>query len=139
MGKRALILAASAVTALVAAYPASADREYNNWHIHSGLPMPQPDGLVHRTAAFFPTILGFPSLAAYQASPANWARCPDATDKILVGPDFIVNGSKSASGVCMNESTVIHIKTVPAGQSPPEGWWPIPGSTTGYYRLTARG
>jgi hypothetical protein len=137
MRKRALIVVASVIAGLVPAYPALADRDvYDNWHIHSGLPMPQPDGFVHRPAAFFPTILGM-SLEAYQADPAAWARCPDATDKPLL-PNG-ANGSKTGAGVCMNAGTVIHIKTVLDGQSPPEGWSPIPGSSTGYYQLTPRG
>ena len=132
--KRPLItLVAGILGALVVAYPASAEREvFNNWHIHSGL-----SGGLHRPAAFFPTILGV-SLSAYQADPALWAYCPNATDKALLG-DGVVDGSKSTAGVCMNDTTVIHLLSVPSGQSPPEGWTAIPGSSTGYYRLSSRG
>ena len=133
MKRRILISAVPAVVAaaLMVASPASADREvFNNWHVHSGLPGGRP-------AAFFPAILGV-SLADYQATPALWAYCPNATDKALLG-DGVVDGSKSTAGVCMNESTVIHLLSVPAGQSPPEGWTRIPGSSTGYYMLTSRG
>ena len=70
--------------------------------------------------------------------PALWAYRPNATDKAFLG-DGDVDGSKSTAGVCMNESTVIHLLSVPTGQSAPEGWSPIPGSATGYYRLTPRG
>lgn len=130
MRKSIMLLAASAAC-LVLAGPASADREvFNNWHVHNGLPGGRP-------AVFFPTILGV-SLPAYQADPALWAYCPNATDKPLLG-DGVVDGSKSTAGVCMNESTVIHLLAVPTGQSAPEGWSTIPGSSTGYYKLTARG
>lgn len=128
---RSIVLAVASAACLVLAAPASADREvFNNWHVHNGLPGERP-------AAFFPAILGV-SLSVYQADPALWAYCPNATDKALLG-DGVVDGSKSTAGVCMNEGTVIHLLSVPAGQSPPEGWSPIPGSSTGYYRLTPRG
>jgi hypothetical protein len=129
--RRSIIVAAASAACLVLAAPASADREvFNNWHVHNGLPGGRP-------AAFFPTLLDV-SLSAYQADPALWAYCPNATDKALLG-DGVVDGSKSTAGVCMNESTVIHLLSVPTGQSPPDGWSPIPGSSTGYYKLTARG
>jgi hypothetical protein len=131
--RRSVVTLVAMTLAFVVAYPASADREVlNNWHIHSGL-----SGGLHRPAVFFPTILGV-SLSAYQADPALWAYCPNATDKPLLG-DGVVDGSKSTAGVCMNETTVIHLVSVPSGQSPPEGWSVIPGSSTGYYRLTSRG
>jgi hypothetical protein len=129
--RRSIMLTAAVAAGLVLAAPASADREvFNNWHVHNGLPGGRP-------AAFFPAILGVP-LSDYQLDSALWAYCPNATDKPLLG-DGVVDGSKSTAGVCMNESTVIHLLSVPAGQSPPEGWLPIPGSSTGYYKLTARG
>ncbi len=132
MRKRAIVLAVGSATALIAASPASADRNvFNNWHIHSGS---TELGALHRSAAFFPAILGV-DLATYKATPSLWAYCPNATDKVLVGGD---GGSKSTAGVCMTETTVIHLLSVPPGQSPPAGWTPIPGSTTGYYKLTVR-
>ena len=131
MYKRALItVTATLATALGAAAPASAGREvFKNWHIHNGLAGGRP-------AVFFPAILGVP-LAQYQADPAMWAYCPDATDKVLLPNGQ--QGSKSAAGICMNQTTVIHLLTVAPTQSPPTGWTPIPGSATGYYRLTPRG
>jgi len=131
MRRPLLMVLAGILGALIAAYPASADRDvFNNWHVHNGLPGGKP-------AAFFPTILGV-TLGGYQVDPAVWAYCPNATDKALLG-DGIVDGSKSTAGVCMNEGTVIHLLSVRAGQSPPDGWSSIPGSSTGYYMLTARG
>jgi hypothetical protein len=128
--RNATALAAAVVAALAAAAPASADRDvFTNWHVHNGLPGGRP-------AVFFPTILGV-SLADYQADPSLWAYCPDATDKVLL-PNG-ANGSKTAAGVCMNDTTVIHIMTVEPGQSAPENWSPIPNTSTGYYRLTPRG
>ena len=131
MRKRALVLAVGSATALIAASPASADRNvFNNWHIHSGL---TELGGLHRSAAFFPAILGV-DLVTYKATPSLWAYCPNATDKVLVGGD---GGSKSGAGICMNETMVIHILTVAPDQSPPAGWSPIPGTLTGYYKLTS--
>jgi hypothetical protein len=130
MHKRVLTTVLGLLAAALAAAPsASADREvFNNWHVHNGLPGGRP-------AVFFPAILGV-SLAHYQADPAIWAYCPDATDKVLLpnGP----HGSKSGAGVCINEQTVIHILTVEDHQSAPAGWTPLPGSSTGYYQLTSR-
>lgn len=129
MRRLSLILAAGVLMALTVASPASAERStFNNWHVHNGLAGGRP-------AVFFPTILGL-SLSDYQADPSRWAYCPNATDKPLLG-DGIVDGAKSAAGVCMNEVTVIHILAVGADQSPPAGWTQIPGSSA-YYRLTAR-
>lgn len=129
MRRLSLVLVAGLLTALTTASPVSADRStFNNWHVHNGLPGGRP-------AAFFPTILGL-SLTDYQADPSRWAYCPNATDKALLG-DGIVNGAKSAAGVCMNDTTVIHLLSVGAEQSPPVGWTQIPGSSS-YYRLTAR-
>ena len=129
--RRLIVLAMASAACVVLAAPARADRSvFNNWHVHNGLPGGRP-------SAFFPAILGV-SLAAYQADRALWAHCPNGTDKPLLG-DGVVDGSKSTAGVCMNVGTVIHLLSVPAGQSPPEGWSPIPGSSTGYYRLTPRG
>ena len=129
--RRSIMLAVASAACLVLAAPASADRSvFNNWHVHNGLPGGRP-------AAFFPAILDV-SLEAYQADPALWAYCPNATDKVLLG-DGVVDGSKSTAGVCMNEGTIIHLLSVQAGQSPPAGWSALPGSSTGYYELTPRG
>jgi hypothetical protein len=129
--RRSIMLAVASAACLVLAAPASADRSvFNNWHVHNGLPGGRP-------AAFFPAILGV-SLEAYQADPALWAYCPNATDKPLLG-DGVVDGSKSTAGVCMNEGTIIHLLSVPTGQAAPAGWSQLPGSSTGYYQLTPRG
>jgi hypothetical protein len=139
---RSPIVLTAAITALLAvAAPASADRgSWNGWHVHDGTAVPYTDagGLTHRSVAIFPAIFTGGNVAAYIADPSLWAYCPNATDKPLLG-DGVVDGSKSTAGVCMNEGTVIHLLSVPAGQSAPEGWSPIPGSSTGYYKLTARG
>lgn len=123
---------AGLLTALLVAFPATAAREFNNWHIHSGL---TELGGPHRSAAFFPALLGV-DLATYKAQPALWAYCPDATDKALVGGD---GGRQGAAGVCMNETYVIHLLTVPAEQSAPAGWTLVPGLTSTYYQLAATG
>lgn len=123
---------AGLLTLLLVAFPASAAREFNNWHIHSGL---TELGSLHRSAAFFPALLGV-DLGTYRASPALWAYCPNATDKVLVGGD---GGRQGAAGVCMNETYVIHLLTVPADQTPPAGWTLVPGLTSTFYKLTVTG
>lgn len=123
---------AGLLTMLLVASPASAAREFTNWHIHSGL---TELGGRHRSAAFFPALLGVDP-ATYKASPALWAYCPDATDKVLVGGD---GGRQGAAGVCMNETSVIHLLTVRPGQTPPAGWTLVPGLTSTYYELTPAG
>lgn len=123
---------AALLAALLVVAPAAAARDFNNWHIHSGL---TELGAPHRSAAFFPALLGV-DLATYRASPSLWAYCPDATDKALVGGD---GGRQGAAGVCMNEAYVIQLLTVKPGQTPPAGWALVPGLTSTYYRLTAVG
>lgn len=128
--RRLLTVAATLVTAmLAAAAPGFAERDYNNWHVHSG--QPGQAGVV-----FFPAIFGV-SEATYMATPSLWAYCPDATDKTLVGGD---GGDKLVSGICMNDLYVIHLKGVPTGDPAPD--WPIarvtPSGFTIYYMFTAR-
>jgi hypothetical protein len=139
---RSPIMLAAAIAALLAvAAPASADRgSWNGWHVHDGTAVPYMDtgGLTHRGVAIFPAIFTGGNAAAYIADSSLWAYCPDATDKALLG-DAVIDGSKSAAGVCMNENGVIHLLSVPEGQSPPNGWERIPGTATGYYKLTASG
>ena len=138
---RSIQLVVASAACLVLAAPASADRgSWNGWHVHDGTAVPytDADGLTHRGVAIFPGIFTGGNSAAYIADPSLWAYCPNATDKGLLG-DGVVDGSKSTAGVCMNESTVIHLLSVPVGQSPPKGWSPIPGSSTGYYLLTPQG
>lgn len=127
-----IVSAAAAVAALALASTASAERDvFNNWHIHSGL-----TGGLHKPAAFFPAILGV-SLDVYKASPELWAYCPNATDKGFLN-DGIIDGSKIAAGICMNETTVIHLMTVNPDQTAPEGWARAPGTSTLWFKLTPR-
>jgi hypothetical protein len=139
--KRTSFIAVAVAVGLIAAYPATAERgSWNNWHLHDGTNPPVTDasGLTHRGVAIFPRIFTNGDSAAYIADPSLWAYCTDATDKALLGPDGAANGSKEASGHCENASYIIHMKTVPIGQSPPEGWRLLSSSTTFYYKLTPR-
>ncbi len=133
-------IAAGLLAAFALATAASADRgSWNGWHVHDGTSPPYTDasGLTHRGVAIFPDIFTGGNAAAYIADPSLWAYCADATDKVLLPNGQ--NGSKSAAGMCQNEDSIIHLLAVPSGQSPPAGWTLIPGTTTGYYRLTPRG
>lgn len=126
---RSLALAAALLTLLVDGAGTAAARDYNNWHIHSGMPQL---GELHRSAGFFPVILGV-DLATYTASPGLWAYCPNATDKVLVGGD---GGRTGAAGVCMNEAFVIHLLTIKPGQSAPDSWTLVPGTSFTYFLLS---
>ena len=108
-------IAAGLLAAFALATAASADRgSWNGWHVHDGTAVPYTDagGLTHRGVAIFPAIFTGGNAAAYIADPSLWAYCPNATDKALLG-DGVVDGSKSAAGVCMNENSVIHLLDVP--------------------------
>jgi hypothetical protein len=81
---RRYLMLASALTALLVALlvagPAAASNNARNWHIHDGLAEPG-----HAPIGFFPSILGV-STAQYLLDPAV---CPNATDKVLLGPDGV--------------------------------------------------
>jgi len=136
MRRLGVFVTAVLMTALFA-FPASADRgSWNNWHVHDGgTGQVDSTGLTHRGLVFFPEIFG----PTYATTPALWAYCTDATDKNLVGGD---EGVKAAAGQCQNDSSIIHLQGIPAGDPAPEGWTslsstPFPGFTI-YYRLTPR-
>ncbi|MBA3401158.1 MAG: hypothetical protein H0U05_04125 [Actinobacteria bacterium] len=127
------IAAAIGLAATFVAAPAAAERgSYNNWHVHDGGSGVDANGLVHRPAAFFPSIL----LGDYSQDPAY---CPDATDKLLLPAGS--NGQFPLVGVCTTNAFVIHLRAVPAGGAVPPGYQST-GWTTGgavvYYMLTAR-
>lgn len=126
---RRLILLATVTVAVLAASPVAASDNANNWHIHDG---GTEDG--HAPIAFFPTILGI-STADYLLDPAV---CPNATDKVLLGPSGLDANQVVRSGVCMTSSYIIQLRTQDAGQPAPAGW--TLGSSSGglntYVRLT---
>jgi hypothetical protein len=130
-------IVAALVLAAVAAAPAAADRgAFNNWHVHDGGSGVDPDGLVHRGLAFFPTILTGGDVAAYLQDPAY---CPDATDKLTLPAG--ANGEYPIVGVCVTNAVVIHLRAIPAGDPVPPGYqstgWTTGGASV-YYLLTAR-
>ena len=68
---------------------------------------------------FFPKILGEP-LAAYLQDPAE---CNDATDKSLLPGDPKPEGnSPLRAGVCFTTTTIIHLRSIDAGDPAPSGW-----------------
>jgi hypothetical protein len=126
-------IAATLALAAVTAAPAGAERgSYSNWHVHDGGTGVDANGLVHRPAAFFPSILP----GDYAQDPAY---CPDATDKLTLPAGS--NGEFPIVGVCMTDAFIIHLEAIPTGGSVPPGYQST-GWTTGgaiiYYLLTAR-
>lgn len=110
-----------------------------NWHVHDcGLPESvYACGGQHKGAGFFPRILGV-SGADYVADPAE---CPNATDKAFLPGAGSSDSDLVRAGVCMTSTTVIHLRTVPAGTVGPDGWSSFAGPETGdvtYFLLTAR-
>jgi hypothetical protein len=136
---RALLILSALLALALAPAPVNADRtSWNNWHVHDGTAVPYTDatGLTHRAASIFPTILGVSS-ATYIADPSLWAYCTDATDKSLVGGD---GGAKGNAGHCQNDSYIIHLQGIAAGDQVPNGWTAagVIGGYTIYYKLTPR-
>lgn len=133
MRRVTLILTLAAVAAAVAALPATANDNQNNWHIHDG-----GSGPGHLGIAFFPTILGL-STAAYLEDPAT---CPNATDKALL-PGGRVAEMPLRAGVCFTSTKVIHLRTIRPAEQAPAAPWQLLGPTDGgtwltYYHVTDR-
>lgn len=123
------VLATIAVT-LLAASPVAASDNSNNWHIHDG---GAEDG--HAPIGFFPSILGV-STEEYLLDPAV---CPNATDKVLLGPSGVDASQVIRSGICMTNVYIIQLRTQDAGRPAPAGWT-LGSSSAGlntYVRLTA--
>ena len=103
------------------------------WHVHDGQ---TALGSQHKGISFFPQILGI-STAQYLADPA---RCPNATDKGLLPSNG--DGAVLRAGICTTSTQVIHLRTVPAGTSGPEGWqsivWPSEPQNVTFYLVTPR-
>jgi len=137
---RLLTAFAIAIVAAVFGAPAAAVEPQNdNWHVHDcGLPESvNACGGQHKGAGFFPSILD-QSNAAYVADPA---QCPNATDKGLLPSAGESESDVVRAGVCMNSTTIIHLRTVPVGTSGPAGWRSLTGPEAGYvtyYLLTSR-
>lgn len=126
---RLLIALATVTVAILAAAPVAASDNPNNWHIHDG-------GTAggHAPIGFFPSILGV-SQDEYLLDPAV---CPNATDKVLLGPSGVDANQVVRSGVCTTSSYIIQLRTQDADQPAPTGW--TLGSSSGglstYVRLT---
>lgn len=124
-----LILPATILVALLAASPVAASDNAKNWHIHDG-----GTGDGHAPIGFFPSILGL-TTEAYLVDPA---ACPNATDKVLLGPSGVDANQVVRSGICMTGRYIIQLRTQDAGRPAPAGW--TLGSSSGglntYVRLT---
>ena len=93
-----------------------------NHHIHDCTLPASQCAYPHLAVGFFPTILS-ESRADYLNDPAE---CNDATDKALLPPN---DGSGTPTenqplraGVCYTSTTLIHMRSVNAGDPPPAGW-----------------
>lgn len=124
-----LILPAAIMVAILAASPVAASDNANNWHIHDG-----GTGAGHAPIGFFPSILHL-SEAQYLRDPAV---CPNATDKVLLGPSGVNANQVVRSGVCMTSRYIIQLRTQDASRPAPAGW--TLGSSSGsfntYVQLT---
>ena len=90
-----------------------------NHHIHDCTLPPASCVYPHLAVGFFPTILG-ESRAAYLQNPAE---CNDATDKSLLPGDPKPEGnSPLRAGVCYTTTTIIHLRSIDAGDPAPNGW-----------------
>jgi hypothetical protein len=127
---RRFVILATVLTAVFVSAPVAASDNANNWHIHD-------DGTEagHAPIGFFPRILGV-TREQYLLDPA---ACPNATDKVLLGPDGVNGNQVVRSGVCMTSRVVIQLRTQDALRPAPVGW--TLGSTAGglstYVKLTA--
>jgi hypothetical protein len=124
------VILATVLTAVLVSTPVAASDNANNWHIHDGKAEPG-----HAPIGFFPTILGVTN-EQYLLDPA---ACPNATDKVLLGPDGLNANQVVRAGVCMTNSVVIQLRTQDASRPAPTGW--TLGSSAGglstYVKLTA--
>jgi len=130
---RRFVILATVLTAVFVSTPVAASDNANNWHIHDGKAEPG-----HAPIGFFPAILGV-TTEQYLLDPA---ACPNATDKVLLGPNGVDGHQVVRSGVCMTSSVVIQLRTQDASRpapAPTSGW--RLGSTSGgvntYVKLTA--
>jgi hypothetical protein len=124
------VILATVLTAVLVSTPVAASDNANNWHIHDGKAEPG-----HAPIGFFPAILGVTN-EQYLLDPA---ACPNATDKVLLGPDGLNANQVVRAGVCMTNSVVIQLRTQDASRPAPTGW--TLGSSAGglstYVKLTA--
>jgi hypothetical protein len=104
----------------------------------------------HLAVGFFPAILGQSRDDYLQDA----AECNDATDKSLLPPNDVNDTGADPptqdqpwrAGVCYTQTTLIHLRSIEAGDPAPDGWLgPIAPTTLGngityvtYWRLTPR-
>jgi hypothetical protein len=92
-----------------------------NHHIHdcAAAPCVYP----HLGVGFFPKILTGGDVGAYLEDPAE---CNDATDKSLLPPNESIGtpteNQPLRAGVCYTSTTLIHLLSIDASATPPDGW-----------------
>jgi hypothetical protein len=93
-----------------------------NHHIHDcTLQPPSACQYPHLAVGFFPAILG-ESRDDYINDPAE---CNDATDKALLPPNDGITPTSNQplrAGVCYTSTTLIHMRSIDAGDPAPQGW-----------------
>jgi hypothetical protein len=77
----------------------------------------------HLGVGFFPKILTGGDVGAYLKDPAE---CNDATDKTLLPPNVTTGtpheNQPLRAGVCYTSTTLVHLRSIAAGDPAPEGW-----------------
>jgi hypothetical protein len=125
-----LFATTAVVTALVFAAVASAqftsDTLPANHHIHDCTLPPAQCVYPHLAVGFFPKILTGGDVDAYLNGPAGPAECNDATDKALLPPNDTTmipqDNQPLRAGVCYTKTTLIHMRSIDAGDPAPAGW-----------------
>jgi hypothetical protein len=125
---RKTLIPLTAAGALALAFAAAAWAGYfngpvpANHHIHDcTLQPPSACQYPHLAVGFFPTILG-ESRDDYINDPAE---CNDATDKALLPPNYGITPTSNQplrAGVCYTSTSLIHMRSIDAGDPAPEGW-----------------
>jgi hypothetical protein len=122
-----LLASVAVATALVFAAVASAqftsDTLPPNHHIHDCTKQPSSAcQYPHLAVGFFRQILNNEPLTTYLQDPAV---CNDATDKALLPPNDGTTPNSNQplrAGVCHTSTTLIHMRSIDAGDPPPGGW-----------------
>jgi hypothetical protein len=94
-----------------------------NHHIHDCTLPSSQCVYPHLAVGFFPRILTGGDVNAYLQDPAE---CNDATDKTLLPPNDSTGtpteNQPLRAGVCYTSTTLIHMRSIDAGDPAPDGW-----------------
>ena len=126
------VLLASMAAATLLVFAAAATAGYfdgplpPNHHIHDCTLPPAQCVYPHLAVGFFPKILTGGDVDAYLNGPAGPAECNDATDKALLPPNDTTmipqDNQPLRAGVCYTKTTLIHMRSIDAGDPAPAGW-----------------